>query len=322
MTEGNDYMEDTLKVRHGTEIKYFGCYEIKGLLSYNIKRNLKLQSGKVNYDIEVVTVLNHKSVIMKMSKPTSLEDAHEMLCKILRYECLFDGRFFKMEKYEIDGVVITKEMEKRMLSYYKGSKAYIKFGQPLNDMVYEKGFYAWECYSEKVLMNQMFYYIGFSAGMTSDMRLALFSEIFEPLSEYLVAIQKIEIKCSKPSKQRNIKCSQCGAECEIPIPGIIYFKDKIESIILKYGTKIFDGDDVRKVLKKTVNTRNKILHVNEKKKDVMTGGQCGFYIRKYVELYRIVVLSELGVWDSNMEHELTEAIKNFNDSFPQLRIKN
>lgn len=130
MTEGNDYMEDTLKVRHGTEIKYFGCYEIKGLLSYNIKRNLKLQSGKVNYDIEVVTVLNHKSVIMKMSKPTSLEDAHEMLCKILRYECLFDGRFFKMEKYEIDGVVITKEMEKRMLSYYKGVKHILNLVSP------------------------------------------------------------------------------------------------------------------------------------------------------------------------------------------------
>ena len=80
------------------------------------------------------------------------------------------------------------------------------------------------------------------------------------------------------------------------------------------------GDDVLKILKKTVNTRNKMLHVKIKK-DILTGGQCGFYIRKYVELYRTAILSELKLWNSDMENELMIAIERYNSEFPQLRIK-
>lgn len=71
----------------------------------------------------------------------------------------------------------------------------------------------------------------------------------------------------------------------------------------------------------TVNTRNKMLHVDADKKNVMTGGQCGFYIRKYVELYRVVVFSELKLWNSNMKKELVDAINFYNADFPKLRIK-
>ena len=54
-----------------------------------------------------------------------------------------------------------------------------------------------------------------------------------------------------------------------------------------------------------------MLHVDAKKEDAMTGGQCGFYIRKYVELYRVVVLSELKLWNADLENELAEAINGY-----------
>ncbi|MCM1088612.1 MAG: hypothetical protein NC419_10670, partial [Muribaculaceae bacterium] len=97
--------------------------------------------------------------------------------------------------------------------------------------------------------------------------------------------------------------------------------DRIESVIKVYGIDIFEKDDINTILKKTVNTRNKMLHINANKKNVMTGGQCGFYIRKYVELYRVVVFSELKLWNTNMEKELIDAINLYNDDFPKLRIK-
>ena len=202
-------------------------------------------------------------------------------------------------------------------------KAYTKLSQPMNNTIYKRGFCAWERYNKKLLsMDQMFYYIGFSNGMTADLRLALFAEIFEPLSEHLKSLQKVQINCSQPSRQRNTKCPKCGAEFKIQIQNKLSFRDKIESVICAYGLRIFEGDDIPQILKKTVNTRNKMLHVHVKvKKDILTSGQCGFYIRKYVEMHRIAILSELKLWDSNMENELATAMEKYNSLFPQLRIK-
>lgn len=315
-------MENTLKKRPCTEVKYHGLYDGKSLLPYAIERNWELKRSKINYDIEILTKLNQKSITIKLSDSVPFERVHAILCKILRYECLFDGRFFKMNKYEVDGIDITAEMRENMLSYYEGKRAYTIFSQPVNDMAYKRGFCAWERYDKKALqMDQMFYYIGFGDGLTADLRLVLFSEIFEPLSEYLASLQKIQINCSQLPKQRNTKCPQCGCKYKISIPSIPSFKDKIDSVIQGYGRTAFNGDNIPEILKRTVNTRNKMLHVDAKKEDAMTGGQCGFYIRKYVELYRVVVLSELKLWNADLENELAEAINGYNADFKKLRIK-
>lgn len=314
-------METIFEKRYCKELKYIGRYETDWLLSYNIQREWALQREKIKYNVEIMTVMNRKSIIITMSAPVLLSKVHELLCKILRYECLFDGRFFKMQKYEIDNLDITAEMRKSMLSYYEGEKAYTKFSQPMNDTIYKRGFCAWERFNKKLLsMNQMFYYIGFGNGITADLRLALFAEIFEPLSEHLEYFQKVQINCSQQSRQRNARCPKCDFEFKIPTQNRPSLRDKIESVIRAYGLRIFDGDDVLKILKKTVNTRNKMLHVKIKK-DILTGGQCGFYIRKYVELYRIAILSELKLWNSDMGNDLMNAIERYNSEFPKLRIK-
>lgn len=315
-------MKNTLRKRLCTEVKYNGLYDVKSLLPYNIKRNWKLQRSKINYDIEIVTMLNQKSITIKVSDPVSFEKIYTILCKILKYECLFDGRFFKMDKYEVDGTDIMAEMKENMLSYYEGKRAYTVFIQPVNDTAYKRGFCAWERYNKKALqMDQMFYYIGFGDGVTADLRLALFSEIFEPLSEYLESLKKIQINCSRPPKQKNTECPQCGCKYKISIPSTPSFKDKIDSVVQGYGRAVFDGDNIPEILKRTVNTRNKMLHVDAKKEDVMTREQCGFYIRKYVELYRVAVLSELKLWNADLENELAEAINGYNADFKKLRIK-
>lgn len=144
-------METIFEKRYCKELKYIGRYETDWLLSYNIQREWALQREKIKYNVEIMTVMNRKSIIITMSAPVLLSKVHELLCKILRYECLFDGRFFKMQKYEIDNLDITAEMRKSMLSYYEGEKAYTKFSQPMNDTIYKRGFCAWERFNKKLL---------------------------------------------------------------------------------------------------------------------------------------------------------------------------
>ena len=86
-----------IKKRPCTEVKYHGLYDGKSLLPYAIERNWELKRSKINYDIEILTKLNQKSITIKLSDSVPFERVHAILCKILRYECLFDGRFFKNE---------------------------------------------------------------------------------------------------------------------------------------------------------------------------------------------------------------------------------
>ncbi len=230
--------------------------------------------------------------------------------------------FFVMNKLEVDGIDKSVDIKPYMLSYYSGTRSYFILSQPMNDTVYKRGFCAWERYNKQVLnVNQMFYYIGFSEGITADLRLALFSEIFEPLSEFLNSENKIQLINSKPTFERKEKCPACGNNYKISKPSDPSFNDKITSVVQVYGLAIFVGDDVTAVIKKTVKTRNKMLHVDVEKQDTLNKGQCGFYIKKYVELYRMVVLQEIKVWNTEMNEELKNSIFKFNKEFPNLRIK-
>lgn len=82
------------------EIKYCGLYDIKSLLPYNIKREWFLQRNNIKFEIEIITALNQKAVTMKASKPVKFTKVFELLLEILKYECLYDGRFFLLDKLE------------------------------------------------------------------------------------------------------------------------------------------------------------------------------------------------------------------------------
>ena len=304
------------------EIRYEGLYNTKRLLPYNIKREWSLQRNNIKFTVEIITVLNQKVVTMKASKPVKFAKVFELLLEILKYECLYDGRFFSLNKMEIGGEDKTVVVKPNMLSYYSESRNYSVLSQPMNDTVYKRGFCAWERYNKQLLnVNQMFYYIGFSEGITADLRLALFSEIYEPLSELLSKENKIQLINSKPVIERNEKCPACGHLYKVTKSCEPSFNDEITSVVQAYGSDIFAGDDLETIIKKTVKTRNKMLHVDMKKKETLSGGQCGFYMRKYVEIYRMIVLQQIKMWNTSMAEELKEAMISYNQNFPKLRIK-
>ena len=276
------------------------------MFEYAIKRNWSVQRNNVKYKIEMETLFNSKTVQINTDKKIQVKKMYEMLCKILNFECLYDGRFFDANSVEIDGEDHTAEIKEHLLSYYSGNKYYTKFSQPLNDTKYKSGFCAWERFDKKYrFMNQMYHYVGYGLGATADLRLALFSEIFEPLSEMLEEQHTIKVISTRLKK-----------------PNDPTFADKIRAVMMVYGgDTLFANDDIEDVIKKTVNTRNKLLHVNVDKEETLNGGECGFYIKKYVDMYRIILMKNLGIYSDDNQKELEDSVKKFNENFPQLRIK-
>ena len=99
------------------------------------------------------------------------------------------------------------------------------------------------------------------------------------------------------------------------------FNDRITSVITCFGEAIFESDDTKKIVKKLVNTRNKILHLDKEKKDFLTGKQCGFYMKKFVLLFQLIVLEECGVFDTEVWLHTVEELKKYNLQFSRYRIK-
>ena len=298
-------VEENFWKRGCDSIIYKGLFLTDGMLEYAIKRNWSVQRNNVKYIIEIETLFNSKTVQINTDKKIQVKKMYEMLCKILSFECLYDGRFFDANSVVIDGEDHTAEIKEHLLSYYSGNKYYTKFSQPLNDTKYKSGFCAWERFDKKYrFMNQMYHYVGYGLGATADLRLALFSEIFEPLSEMLEEQHTIKVISTRLKKPNNPT-----------------FADKIRAVMIVYGVDtLFANDDIEDVIKKTVNTRNKLLHVNVDKKETLTGGECGFYIKKYVDMYRIILMKNLGIYSEDNQKELEDSVKKFNENFPQLRI--
>lgn len=299
-------MEENFWKRGCDSIIYKGLFLTDGMFEYAIKRNWSVQRNNVKYKIEMETLFNSKTVQINTDKKIQVKKMYEMLCKILNFECLYDGRFFDANSVEIDGEDHTAEIKENLLSYYSGNKYYTKFSQPLNDTKYKSGFCAWERFDKKYrFMNQMYHYVGYGLGATADLRLALFSEIFEPLSEMLEEQHTIKVISTRLKK-----------------PNDPTFADKIRAVMMVYGgDTLFANDDIEDVIKKTVNTRNKLLHVNVDKEETLNGGECGFYIKKYVDMYRIILMKNLGIYSDDNQKELEDSVKKFNENFPQLRIK-
>lgn len=228
-------MEENFWKRGCDSIIYKGLFLTDGMLEYAIKRNWSVQRNNVKYKIEIETLFNSKTVQINTDKKIQVKKMYEMLCKILSFECLYDGRFFGVNNVEIDGEDHTAEIKEHLLSYYSGNKYYTKFSQPLNDTKYKGGFCAWERFDKKYrFMNQMYHYVGYGLGATADLRLALFSEIFEPLSEMLEEQYTIKVISTRLKK-----------------PNDPTFADKIRAVMMVYGVDtLFANDDIEDVIKK------------------------------------------------------------------------
>ena len=64
---------ETLKELYCSEMKYNGLNNMKQMQLYNLKRNWSIQKKNIKYNIEIITILNRKKIVIKLSRQEKFE---------------------------------------------------------------------------------------------------------------------------------------------------------------------------------------------------------------------------------------------------------
>lgn len=231
------------------------------------------------------------------------DDLVEILFSVLRFENLFSGYFYRTESILLDETVSSDVMEK-ILPFYQSTVKWLMMPNfTINHDVKAK-FSNWVDLDRKLgIIHNMFLYAAYAKDLTNDVKLALILQTFEPISNDLVQQGKIMLI---PHNHKNIKDSR------------IIFGDRVFAIINCYGKDIFQEDDIDTVLEKSVNLRDKIVHLDRNISETLNGKQAAYYIQKFIILYIIVILTEIGIDYSQLQMEILKILEKWKSNFPEL----
>ena len=79
-----------------------------------------------------------------------------------------------------------------------------------------------------------------------------------------------------------------------------------------YGNDIFREDDIDGVLEKSVNLRDKIVHLDRSIEETLNGKQATYYLQKFIMLYITVILTELGIEYNQLRPEISKSLEKWN----------
>lgn len=243
--------------------------------------------------------------------------------EILKYENLFDGRFYTTTELKLDGMDIAAIITQEWLAYFESKKSYTYICLRYDDDAeYKSLFQQWNEMCDNLgIIHQMYLYSCYSSDITPDVKLALLLQTFEPIADMLYDNGKISLS-KMPYITKSIECDNCGHIVSANIKNKeIHFSDRIKAIINKYGVGIFDGDNKEIVIEKAVNLRNKVVHLDCQQTDVLSGKESGVYIYKFSLLYRNIILNELGLESSGYNAVIENWIRNFEREFSHYMIK-
>ncbi len=281
-------------------ISYRGEIRVNQLLPYSQERHLSLQRDWVKYEISILTIFHVKRINIEADKPVSRGALYDMLCNFLKYECLYDGRFFESRKIELDGEDMTVELEKEMPAVYIGINSYAQIGQPYDVKTYKTGFCAWE-YLSKTLNypDQMYYTLAFTNGLSDDLKIAAFAEALD------AAVLKMNTEgpvAIRPEQENTAP------------------KERLINLIKEYGDDIFAGDDAEAFAEKLENTKRKMLRMQPFKHGALNDEQTKYYMVKLAELYRVILLSRSGMFTKEAKQAIMEEIDELNRTYRECRI--
>lgn len=249
--------------------------------------------------IEINSKNGLKEIVITANERIEFIKFEELLLEMIRYENLFDGRFFSFVELLID----KKSIARRRIDwvpYFFSQKKYVNIPFVYDDSEeYKKYFCAWiELSRELGIIHQMYLYAKYAKDITPDVKMALLSQTFEPIADILRKNGTICLPKKITVNDKKI-CTNCNNEIIIPRKKKIDFRYKLKAIIDTYGIYIFPNEAKDNLIDKTVKSRNKIVHLDKEKENTMSGEESGFYLYKFELLYRIIVFSELGL-DENI----------------------
>lgn len=307
----------------GCQLTWKGKFDLENsfiseIASTNRTHNFSLQLNTIKVQVSLTALVNTKEIVLISEEKTRYCELCELLFEFLRYENLFDGRFFYAQKIYFDNLDLTPTISQEWLSYYSStiSYTYINFNYN-SDTEYKNLFLKWKhIHHDLTVTHQMFLYSCFSTEFTPDVKLALLLQTFEPISDRLY--HKGDIKLTKqPYVTKSAICNNCQEKIVVNIRNReLHFGDRLQAIVGKYGTGIFDCDNTALLIDKSVNLRNKIVHLDASNPNILSGKESGAYIYKFSLLYRVIIWQELGLSPSKYNAVIETCIGSFNKQYP------
>lgn len=281
------------------KITWIGEYIIseefnQNLICTNRKHNFTLDFNTNALDIEVISKATIKQITISSKSKFNYYDYSYYLYELLRYENIFDGRFYHQYNLYLDDKKID-DLNKDDLPYYRSKQKYLFIGIIYdNHEEYKSLFLKWLEISKKYsIIHQMFLYACYANDITPDVKLALLLQTFEPIANMLHEEKKIQL-IKQPTITIFNKCDICNNIISIQKKNNkLYFSDRLNTILEKYGNQLFKLEDREMLVDKAVKTRNKIVHLDTSVENTMKGEESGVYLYKFALLYRIIILKEL-----------------------------
>lgn len=299
----------------GRDSKY-----IISMIGLSKQHDFCIMRNYVKYKISTHTAVNKKDINIIADKPVSFDTLVNLLLELLRFENLFDGRFFPATSIIVDGTECLEELSKELLSYYNSNESYLLITLNFDNKRYKHYFTSWNKLNKKLgIIHQMYLYNTFVRGNSIDIRLSLLLEVFEALTPMLKKEGVITVPKNK--KTISIMCKTCNKPATKQISQRPTFHDKLKAIINVYGKIIFQGDSKAKLLRKAVAIRNKIVHVNKEQKGSMSGSNCGVYLYKFALMYRYIIFLHLGIDESEFMPSIKNWLQHFNYKYDKYMLK-
>lgn len=312
----------------GKTLEWKGKFDLENkfipeIICTDRKNEFSIVRNGIIVNVLLIAKANTKEILLTASEDMEYENLSKVLFELLKYENLFDGRFYETMILQLDGMDIAAVISQRWLPYFGSKKSYtyiyLKYD---DDTEYKALFQQWNEMCDNLgIIHQMYLYSCYSSDITPDVKLALLLQTFEPISDMLNDKGKI-VLTKTPYITKSAPCNHCGQMVSATIKNKeLLFSDRIWAIINKYGAGIFDNDNKEVLIEKSVNLRNKVVHLDRQQTDVLTGEESGVYLYKFSLLYRNIILNELGLESSGYNAVIENWIRNFDREYIHYRIK-
>ncbi len=269
-----------------------------------LKMYYAVEGRDISVDIEQAGI---RRVRLTAVSPISMSALWGFYSQLERLLVLLDGRFLIIEKMEFSGENLSEveygeyadECRKQRLVYCKTDPAYcytdhcfLKF----EDVITPDLLSRWFALQEQLdIVHQVVLYNIADTGITHDVKCANFIECLEPMTEIINEYKRF-FPSLKPG-ERTTTLKMC-----------------IDAVISKYGTDIFAREysaNKERFLQVLVNTRNRIIHIkrNQTKDKFLSDSESILYLVKLCHLYRVVLLSLLGMDYDSYRDAVVSSVK-------------
>lgn len=266
------------------------------------KSEFEFRRNNISYHVKITLFHNQKCIELISNTLVELEKLYSWICKIRRYEYLFDGAFYVLSKCSVDDEDITDIIDKIEVGYFQNAKYKHRIPLELEDREYKKYFLRWIIIEKRLdIINQMVLYANNIRGIPADVRLAMLTECYEALARKLKRKGLITITPEPNSGRVTLACC-------------------LFAILENYGKPIFTTEYRRRksLVNRIVKTRNKVFHVNSRQKRTLKGANSGFYTIKLEWMYRYIVWLLMGFDRGKIDKIVSEQILKFEQEFPSL----